>query len=162
MRAQAFGDGGRVASDGPVDVGRFDALRARAIARTTEHITKLAHIARPGMGRESCQPRGRKNPTAHVWGEMPEKLASDGCDVATAIAEGRDREHETLEPVEQVAPELATRDALLEVGMGCGDDPDVGTLTAARSTHAADFIAVEGAKELGLSLERKVADLVEK
>jgi hypothetical protein len=162
MRAQALGDGGRVSSDGPIDIGRFDALRARAIAGTTEHIAKLAHIAGPGMGREPRQPRGRKNPTAHVWGEVPEKLASDGCDVATAIAEGRDREHETLESVEQVAPELATRDALLEVRMGCGDDPDVGTLTAARSADATDFIAVEGTQELRLSLERKVADLVEK
>jgi hypothetical protein len=162
MRAQALGDGGRVAPDGPIDVGRFDALRARAIASTTEHITKLAHIARPGMGREPRQPRGRKNPTSHVWGEVPEKLASDGGDVATAIAEGRDREHETLESVEQVAPELAARDALLEVRMGRGDDPDVGTLTAARSADAADFIAVESTKELRLSLERKVADLVEK
>src|SRR5580698_6796703 len=46
--------------------------------------------------------------------------------------------------------------------MRCGNDPNVGSLTAACSPYATNFVAVESAKQLRLSLEGQVTDLVQK
>src|SRR5271154_3862176 len=64
--------------------------------------------------------------------------------------------------MKQVTPKLSARDALLELGMGRGNDANVGSLTATRRPYATNFVAVESAKQLRLSLERQVANLVEK
>ncbi len=83
------------------------------------------------------------------------------ADVAAPLAQRRHAHDEALEPVEEVAPEVALRDALLERSVRGRDDAHVGAAAGPRRADAADLVAVEGAQELRLRLERQVADLVE-
>jgi hypothetical protein len=62
----------------------------------------------------------------------------------------------------QVTPELARGDALLQLRVGGGDDPNVGALAPSGRPDSSHLVPVERAKELGLRLERQIADLVEK
>ena len=66
----------------------------------------------------------------------------------------------TLEPVEQILAELAVGDALLEIGVGRGDDADVDALRP-RVADRQHLALLEEPQQLRLHVERQVADLVE-
>src|SRR5580658_4603635 len=52
MRRQTLGYGGRVAPDGPIDIGRLDARSACAVSRSAKDVPELAYVARPRVRHE--------------------------------------------------------------------------------------------------------------
>ena len=76
------------------------------------------------------------------------------------LTQRRKRDGESVEAVEEILPELADRERLLEITVGGGDDahPD---LASDHVPHGLDLARLQHAEELGLHLERHVADLVE-
>src|SRR5690606_7068588 len=80
--------------------------------------------------------------------------------VATAHPQRRKFEANDIDAVEKVLAEPPGFDFILEVAVGCGDDPSVeGDLFA--PTDGADASLLERAEKLGLHLERKFTDFVE-
>ena len=112
---------------------RVDAARTRRGVRgAAEDVAQLADVARPVVGGQPRQSRGRELARPDLRCELLEQLARDGRDVAAALAQRRDVHDEALEPVEEVPPELARGHALLEGRVGRGEDPDVAALAASR------------------------------
>ena len=64
------------------------------------------------------------------------------------------------EAVVEILPELALRHALFEVGIGGGQDPHVHALRP-RLADRHDFALFEKAEQLGLDVERQVADFIQ-
>ena len=87
-------------------------------------------------------------------------MLRDEGDVRTTLAQRRHVDRQRVQAVEEIAPELALLDRLVEVLVRGGDDAHV-HLHRVRRAHAIDFAGLDGAQQLGLGLEREVADLVE-
>jgi len=81
----------------------------------------------------------------HVLGPVPQRRQIDGDDV---------------EPVEQVLAELALGDPVLQICVGCGDDPNVNTQRA-RFADREDLALLEKSQQLGLDVDWQVADFIE-
>jgi hypothetical protein len=81
-------------------------------------------------------------------------------DVTGALAQRRQADDEHREPVVEVGAEAVRVDLGVEVTVARGDDPDVDG-TALGAADALDLAAIDGAEELGLEVERELADLVE-
>jgi hypothetical protein len=74
---------------------------------------------------------------------------------------GGDVQREHREPMEQVGAKPAGGDLALEIAVGRGDDADVHAVCAVRA-HALNLAVLEHPEQLGLNLERQLANLVEK
>jgi hypothetical protein len=70
-----------------------------------------------------------------------------------------DGEH--VQPIEEIGAEGAAPDHLLEVLVGRGDHPHVDRRRAASAAQPLDLLLLERSQELGLQLQRQVADLVQ-
>src|ERR1700722_2890768 len=114
------------------------------------------------MRGESGDGSGGQGARPDVRRELAKELARDHAYVTTPLAQRGHVDDEALEPVVQVAPELTAVDPLLQARVGSGNDTHVGLAPAPRAADAADLVAIERAKDLGLGLEREIADLVEK
>ena len=80
--------------------------------------------------------------------------------VLAQVAQRRHGHGEHAQPVVEVGPEAAGPDLLLEVAVGGGQHP---RLAQARGglAHALELAVFQHAQELGLQLQRQLADLVE-
>ena len=80
--------------------------------------------------------------------------------VLAQVAQRRDRHGEHAEAVVEVGPEAAGPNLLLEVAVGGGQHP---RLAQARGglAHALELAVFQHAQELGLQLQRQLADFVE-
>ena len=93
-------------------------------------------------------------------GGTHEQMAGKRRDVALPVAQRRDRDVDDVEPVIEVLAEAAGGDLLAEAPVGRGDDAHVDGERAG-AADALDFAGLDRAQQLGLGLEREVADLVE-
>ena len=87
------------------------------------------------------------------------------CCTSGGISSRRSRsggtcEADDVEAVEEVFAEATVGDQLLEVGVGGGDDANV-DVDRAWLAERVDFAGLEKAQQLGLDVERDLADLVE-
>ena len=89
-----------------------------------------------------------------------EEVLRQQRDVLLALAQGRQRHRDDVQAVVEVLAELPLLHHLAQVDVGRGDDPHVhlDVLDAAKP-HELAFL--DHAQQLGLRLERDVADLVE-
>ena len=88
-------------------------------------------------------------------------MTNQDGNVAGALAERRREDGEDLEPVVEIAAELLLGDHLGEIAVGGGDEADIdGDGPVAAETL--DLFLLQGAQELGLQVERNLADFVEK
>ena len=80
--------------------------------------------------------------------------------VLAAIAQRRNGDRKHVEPVVQVATETTLPDFLGQVPIGRRDDADI-DVDRARAAQPLDLALLQHAEQLGLELERQLADLVE-
>jgi hypothetical protein len=82
-------------------------------------------------------------------------------DVVLSLAQRRDLDEEDAQPVVEVLAKAARRDLAGEIAIGGRDEPYVDVARTVLS-YALVLAFLNGAEELGLQLERDLADLVEK
>src|SRR5262245_13408748 len=80
--------------------------------------------------------------------------------VFDAIAQRGNGDREDRQPEVQILAELPASDGLLQVAIGCRDDPDV-DLDARRASQSIERPLFERAEDLALDWHRHLADLVE-
>ena len=88
-----------------------------------------------------------------------EEMRDQGRDVFLPIAQRGQPEVHHVEPVEQIAAERSLFHFLRQVAIGGGDDAEVRAAMSER-THRAELLLLQDAQELGLKVERQLADLV--
>jgi hypothetical protein len=93
----------------------------------------------------------------HVFDEMMHQSR----DVLGPGPERGDRYGEYVEPEPEIFPEPAIFDHLLEVAVGCCDDPDIHRYHLG-SAHALHFPVLQHPEQSDLGLGRQLADFVEK
>jgi hypothetical protein len=147
-------------------VGRVDRVAVAERHRALDHVDQLAHVARPRV-RDQRRHRVARDPD-HPLGAVGAAVVALGLeevldqlgDVVGALAQGRQVDADDAEPVEQVLAEAPGPDLVLEVAVGRRDDPDVDLDRLARPDPP-DLALLEGAQQLGLEIERQLAELVE-
>ena len=89
-----------------------------------------------------------------------DEVVDEHGDFVAALAQGRNRETDDVEPIVQVFAESAVLHELLEVGVGGRDDAHVDGHRCGLAERV-DFARFEETEQLGLEVEAKLADLVE-
>ena len=89
-----------------------------------------------------------------------EEVLREQRNVVLALAQRRQLHGDDVQPVEQVLAELAFVHHVPQVDVGRGDDPHV-DLDRLDAAEAHELALLDDAQQLGLRLERDVADLVE-
>ena len=128
-----------------------------------EDVLQLADVARPGIGdRAGACVSGLipSNRLPILRGELVEEELRQQRDVLRPLAERRELDREDAEAVVQVLAERLLADGLEQVAIGGGDDPDV-DLHRRRAADPVELVLLQDAEQLGLGLERELADLVE-
>src|SRR4029079_14471711 len=81
--------------------------------------------------------------------------------ILNPVAKRRKLDGDDVDPIEEIFAEAAFLDRFLEVYVGGGDQPEIG-LDGLGAADALAFPLLDGAQELGLQLQRQVANFVEK
>src|ERR1043166_2095095 len=92
---------------------------------------------------------------------LAQELARDQLDVVEAVAQRRKRDREHVEPIVEGLAKFARPHDLLEQRAGGGHDAAFNR-ELVQAAEATNHARLEGAKELGLQLPRKMMDFVEK
>jgi len=100
------------------------------------------------------------DPAVELAVELPDEVIEQGRDVLLALPQGRDVDRHDVEPVEEILPEAALPDVLLEVAVGGGHEPDV-HLDRLDAADALELVVLDHPQELHLHLPGQIADLVE-
>src|SRR5713226_502587 len=98
---------------------------------------------------------------AASWSEALEKERRQDGNVGTALTQRRQRNGDDVEAEIEILAEGSFLVFGIEIAVGGGHDAHV-HFDLLITAHGADFFLLEKAQELGLHLERKFADLVEK
>src|SRR6266481_1554578 len=80
---------------------------------------------------------------------------------ASAVTQGREADVNHVQAKIQIAAESALLHFLSQVAIGRGDDPEIRMLRRER-TYRAELLFLQNAEELGLQIERQLANLIEK
>ena len=130
--------------------------------RALDHVLELAHVARPFVGAEGRhlmleQLRLRR---ADLLGHERDEVRRERDDVLLAGTQRRDPDREHAEAIVEILAEPPLAHVGGEVAVGRRDDAHV---DGARRVVADAFVLplLEYAEQLGLEVEREVADLVE-
>ena len=89
-----------------------------------------------------------------------QEVRDQGGNVLLAVAQRGEPEIHDVQPVEQIAAECSLFHFLRQVAVGGGDDPEVRAPMGER-TDRAEFLFLQDAQQLGLQVERQLADFVE-
>src|SRR5207247_5449594 len=81
--------------------------------------------------------------------------------VCSPLAQQGHGERENVEAVIKIGAEASRRHLRLEVAVGGGHHAHVG-MQSARAANAVEFARLQHAQELGLRLQRQLADLIQK
>ena len=93
-------------------------------------------------------------------GRLRQEMPQQGQDVLAALAHRRQTQFQDLQPVVQIGPEPPLGHATLQVGVGRGDQADVGP-PFGRIADGLVGAVLQQAQQLGLQFQRQVADLVQ-
>ena len=80
--------------------------------------------------------------------------------VLLALAQGRDKERDHVEAIEEIFAEVALGDFLFEIFVGGGDEAHIHAQRL-RTADGSEHLVVERAEHFGLGFEAHVADFVE-
>ena len=90
-----------------------------------------------------------------------EKMRSQEGNVFAAVAQGRQPQIDHVQAVEQILAETPLLDHGGQIAIGSGHDARLDG-NAMRGAHRPHLFLLQRAQELGLQVNRKLADLVEK
>ena len=91
---------------------------------------------------------------------FPQKKCAQVRDLLAPFAERRDVDADHAQPVVQILAELPFGHSLFQIGVGRGQHAHVDVLRT-RVANRHDFRLLEKTQQLGLDVERQVADFVE-
>ena len=138
-------------------------LRAgRQHHRALDDVLQLADVARPVVFLQQIQRLGGQLEVGLLvfLAVLLEEVLDQQRDVVLALAQRRQLHGDDVQPVVQVLAELAFVHHVAQIDVGRGDDPDV-DLDRLDAAEAHELALLDDAQQLGLRLERDVADLVE-
>ncbi len=149
---------GRHRSDRQV-LGQDDAA-GRHHHRALHDVLQLAHVPRPVVTDQAIERVGRDAALAELAGVLGQEVLDQQRNVAPPLAQRRQVQGDDVEPIVEVLAELPLAHQGLEVAVGGGQhaDVDANRLVAAEPL---DRPLLQRAQQLGLQLQRHVADLVE-
>ena len=145
------------------DVGGVDAARARGgVGRAAQHVAQLAHVARPVVGGEAREGGGREL----AGPDLRRELAGAGSRAMAPMSPRRSRSGGTWRTKHSSRWKRSRRKSPAVTRCSSGACVAATTRTSAfwplpGGADAPHLVAVERAQELGLRVEREVADLVE-
>src|SRR5207237_2045369 len=130
--------------------------------RLLDRMLELADVPLPLVSEQRPVRRGRERlrSAAEPGGGRAEEVLDQGRQVLGALAERREDDAHHVQPVVEVLTEGAGLHLGLEVLVGGGEHAHVDAERAV-AAHALELALLEHAQDLGLGLERHVADLVE-
>src|SRR5262245_52472491 len=153
---------GRDRTSFEVEVGGLDALAIALEHRRLDDILKLPHVARPVVGAELIEGGVRYTADASPQ-PLPlvrDEMTHEQRDVFPSFAKRRQLELYYLQAVKEVVAERSSADARSQIDVGRGDQTEVGAHET-RAAEATKLALLKNAQQLGLRVERQVADLVE-
>ena len=124
---------------------------------------QFTDIPRP---RQLLQPPGGSFTEARQWflivlTEMGHETESQRHDVLLALPKSGQVEVDGVDAIEQILPETALSDHLLQITVGSRDEAHLNRDRVV-ATHGGDVAALQGGQQLGLQVIGQVANLVEK
>ena len=127
-----------------------------------DDVAQLADVARPGAPLQRLHRPARHlgDLLAHAGRELLDEGPDQERDVLRALAQRRHDDREDVEAVVEVLAEAPAADVLGEVAVGGRDHAHV-DLDRPRAAQPLELPGLEHAQQLGLHLERQLADLVE-
>src|SRR5206468_11183215 len=124
-------------------------------------VLQLTDVARPVILEEDAHGVSRDFDFASVLGsELGEEMTDEHRDLLAPLAQRGDPDLEDVQAVVQIFPELMGLHRGLEVTVGGRDEPHVGA-NDLLPTDAGEFAVLQDVQQLGLELQRDLADLVE-
>jgi hypothetical protein len=125
-------------------------------------VLELADVAAPRVGAQGGEGLGcqRAELAAFLLLEAREEVEGERRHVVGTVTQRRDRDRKHAQAVEQIAPEAADGDLVLEPPVGGGDDAGTAALRAIRPDRL-HLAVLQDAEQLRLETGRGVADLVE-
>ena len=125
-------------------------------------IPQLAHIARPGVFFERAERlRGQFFRLAAIGGrELAQEMIGQQAHVFDPLPQRRHMKRDHIQAVEQIFAEIAALDFLFQILVGGGDHAHV-HLNGFRGAHRLKALLFERPQNLGLRLERHVADFIQ-
>ena len=143
-------------------IARSHALGSEC-GHASDLVLQLSHVARPRIRLQELQGLlfdGNGLRTDALARQCSAKVPHEEAHVALALAQGRKVESHHVQAVEEVFAEVSLGDHFRQVAVRRRDDAHV-YLTGLVRPHGAHFAALENPQQLGLHLERHVADLVQ-
>jgi hypothetical protein len=144
----------------------LDANRASGLSqrdRPLDFVAELSHVPWPPVLDEQVERFTAKVNVRLVepLRGFPQEQTAQVGNFLTALAQWRDVDPDDTEAIIQIFSEPTLGDALLEVGVGGGDHPNVHTL-GPRVADRHDFALLEKTQKLWLHVKGDVANFVEK
>src|SRR6266849_1325061 len=104
----------------------LDDLVSREDRGALDRVLQLAHVARPWIAKEpGHRRRAQAEAAAQALGGATEEVLGEERNVLAALAQRGQRDRDHVEAIEEVFPEAALANQLLEVAIGRRDDPHV-------------------------------------
>ena len=127
-----------------------------------DHVLQLADVPRPPIVGEGFNSGGRNrlDGAAHPLGVFLREVADEQGDVFFSLAQRRNCQWKDMQPVLEIAAELALVDHLLELAVGGGDETDIHP-NGAVAAEPLEFLLLDGAQQLGLQLQWYLTDFVQ-
>ena len=145
-------------------VPRLDrALVGREQHAALDNVLELTDVAGPGMAEHLAHGPIRE-PAQGLAVELAvllDETLDQRRNVGSPFAQRRDRDREGVEPVVEVAAELAALHRLRQIDIGGGDDAHV-DLRRLLGSQALDLARLQRAQQLDLRSRRQVAHFIEK
>src|SRR5579862_4020248 len=123
-----------------------------------DRVPQLPHVARPVVALEGLH---HARTERHARLQLPQHVLRERADVGPALPEGRQRDRQHVQPIEQILAKRAFRDALAEIPIRCGDDADIDR-DRLGPPDPFEGALLQHSEELRLQGGRDVADLVQK
>ena len=134
----------------------------RQRAGAFDGVLQLPHIARPVVQHHGAQGLvAQRELGPALAADAIEKVRRQQGNVFAAVAQRRQAQVDHVEPVKQVLAKGSLLHHLRQVAVGGGHDARLDG-HAVGGAHRPHFLLLQGAQQLGLQIERELADLVEK
>ena len=98
--------------------------------------------------------------TVILFTELCDEMSAQGLDIIDPLAKGRHIDRDYVQPVIEILPEFLVGNLLHQIAVGQCQEADI-QLDRCRSADPGDLLGLDGTKQLGLKIQRHVADLIQ-